>query len=90
MSSAQLAPPDDSALVQTVLAGDVDAYGMLVNRYSADYMRFAVRMLGSVEDADEVLHTAFYRAYQHHDSCQEPARLLEDFRGKGHGIAAAE
>ena len=75
MSSAQLAPPDDTALVQTVLAGDVDAYGVLVNRYSAEYMRFAVRMLGTVEDADEVLHTAFYRAYQHLGSCEDPSRF---------------
>src|SRR5689334_10131928 len=64
MSAAQLAPPDDALLVRAVLAGDVDAYGALVDRYSAEYMRFAVRMLGTVEDADEVLHTAFYRAYQ--------------------------
>jgi RNA polymerase sigma-70 factor (ECF subfamily) len=74
MSTAQLAPPDDAFLVQAVLAGDVDAYGALVDRYAAEYMRFAVRMLGTVEDADEVLHTAFYRAYQHLRSCQDPTR----------------
>jgi RNA polymerase sigma-70 factor (ECF subfamily) len=74
MSTAQLAPPDDAFLVQAVLAGDVDAYGALVDRYAAEYMRFAVRMLGTVEDADEVLHTAFYRAYQHLGSCQDPTR----------------
>jgi RNA polymerase sigma-70 factor (ECF subfamily) len=74
MSAAQLAPPDDASLVQAVLAGDVDAYGALVDRYAAEYMRFAVRMLGTVEDADEVLHTAFYRAYQHLGSCQDPTR----------------
>ena len=76
MSTAQqLAPPDDAVVVQAVLAGDVDAYGALVSRYAAEYMRFAVRMLGTREDADEVLHTAFYRAYQHLGSCQDPTRF---------------
>jgi RNA polymerase sigma-70 factor (ECF subfamily) len=76
MSTAQqLAPPDDALVVQAVLAGDVDAYGALVSRYAAEYMRFAVRMLGTREDADEVLHTAFYRAYQHLGSCQDPTRF---------------
>ena len=76
MSTAQqLAPSDDALLVQAVLAGDVDAFGTLVDRYAAEYMRFAVRMLGTREDADEVLHTAFYRAYQHLDSCQDPTRF---------------
>jgi len=76
MSTAlQLAPPSDAALVHAVPAGDVDAFGTLVDRYSADYMRFAVRMLGTREDADEVLHAALYRAYRHLASCDDPNRF---------------
>ncbi len=76
MSAApQLATPDDASLVAAVRNGDVDAYGQLVDRYAAGYMRFAMRMLGTREDADEVLHTAFFRAYQHLASCQNPTRF---------------
>ena len=76
MSAAlQLAPPDDATLVAAVRAGDVEAFGALVQRYAAEYMRFAVRMLGTREDADEVLHTAFYRAWQHIARCQDPTRF---------------
>ena len=71
----QLAPPDDAALVRAVRAGDDDAFRLLVDRYAAEYMRFAVRMLGTREDADEVLHTAFYRAYRHIGHCQDPERF---------------
>lgn len=76
MSTAlQLAPPADAALVHAVLAGDADAYGTLVDRYAPEYMRFAVRMLGTREDADEVLHAALYRAYRHLASCDDPDRF---------------
>jgi RNA polymerase sigma-70 factor (ECF subfamily) len=76
MSTAlRIAPPDDAALVLAVRGGDGDAYAVLVGRYAAEYMRFAVRMLGTREDADEVLHLAFYRAYQHIEDCHDPARF---------------
>ena len=73
--AVELASPDDATLVRAVRAGDVEAYGVLVDRYAGDYMRFATRMLGTREDADEVLHTAFYRAYRHLGSCHDPARF---------------
>lgn len=76
MSTAvQLAPPGDADLVRVVREGDVDAFGVLVDRYADEYMRYAVRMLGAREDADEVLHAAFYRAYRHLDGCQDPERF---------------
>jgi RNA polymerase sigma-70 factor, ECF subfamily len=76
MSTAlQLALPDDAAIVEAVLGGDVDAFGLLVDRYAPGYMRYAVRVLGTREDADEVLSTALYRAYQHLSDCREPARF---------------
>ncbi|HET9798443.1 MAG TPA: sigma-70 family RNA polymerase sigma factor [Gemmatimonadaceae bacterium] len=76
MSTAlQLALPDDAAVVEAVLRGDVDAFGVLVDRYAPGYMRYAVQVLGTREDADEVLSTALYRAYQHLADCREPARF---------------
>jgi RNA polymerase sigma-70 factor (ECF subfamily) len=51
-------------VVARVLGGDVDAYGILVERYERRFARFATRMLGSREDGEEALQDAFLRAYR--------------------------
>jgi len=55
---------DDAADVQRVLAGDVDAYAKLVDRYYDRCARFAVRMLGNRDDAEDALQATFLRAYR--------------------------
>lgn len=53
----------DRALVAAVLAGDLDAYARLVQRYERR-IRFAIqRMVGDFEDAEELTQEAFVRAY---------------------------
>jgi hypothetical protein len=47
------AAPSDADCVRTVLAGDREAFRTLVERYQHAYMRFAMRVLGAREDADE-------------------------------------
>jgi RNA polymerase sigma-70 factor (ECF subfamily) len=54
----------DAEVVQRVLAGDADAYAILVDRYWDRYARYAVRMVGNREDAEEALQDAFVRAYR--------------------------
>jgi RNA polymerase sigma-70 factor (ECF subfamily) len=54
----------DAAAVERVLAGDVDAFAILVDRYYDRYARYAVRMVGNREDAEEALQDAFLRAYR--------------------------
>lgn len=54
----------DAALVRRVLAGDVDAYGILVDRHYERCSRFARHMLGNREDAEEMVQDAFVRAYR--------------------------
>ncbi len=56
--------PTDGDVIARVLAGDVDAYGIIVERYHGRFARFATRMLGSAEDAEEALQDAFLRAYR--------------------------
>src|SRR5581483_9133396 len=56
--------PTDSEVIARVLAGEVDAYGILVERYQRRFTRFATRMLGNREDAEEALQDAFLRAYR--------------------------
>jgi RNA polymerase sigma-70 factor, ECF subfamily len=65
----------DAELVSAVLGGETDAFGELVRRYQHVYYRFAVRMLGSRDDADDALQSAFVRAYRNLASCREPSRF---------------
>lgn len=65
----------DAELVAKVLTGDVDAYGALVRKYQNAYVRFAVRMLGSPDDADDALQSAFVRAFRKLRECRDPARF---------------
>jgi RNA polymerase sigma-70 factor (ECF subfamily) len=61
----------DAADVQRVLSGDVDAFGRLVDRYYERCARFAVRMLGNRDDAEDALQATFLRAYRSLGKYQE-------------------
>ena len=65
----------DAAIVARVLAGESGAYATLVVRYRAQFARYAVRMLGSREDAEEALQDAFVRAYRSLAKCDDPGRF---------------
>ena len=66
---------DDGAIVRRVLAGDTDAYRELVGRHRDRFARFAFRMLGNREDAEEALQDAFVRAYRALGQCADPDRF---------------
>ena len=65
----------DAALVGRVLDGDTDAYAVLVDRYRDRLARYAVRMLGDRDDAEEALQDTFVRAYRGLARCESPARF---------------
>jgi len=65
----------DKALIDAVLRGDIGAFGALAHRYRDAYTRYAVRMLGSRDDADDVLQLAFLRAFRALAQCREPERF---------------
>jgi RNA polymerase sigma-70 factor (ECF subfamily) len=68
-------PRPDATIVADVLGGDAEAYALLVARYQDEYFRFAVRMLGSRDDADEALQSAFLRAFRSLAHCRDPERF---------------
>jgi RNA polymerase sigma-70 factor (ECF subfamily) len=65
----------DSVLVGAAIAGDLEAFAALSRRHRDRCTRFAVRMVGSLDDADDVLQSAFMRAYRALASCRDPGRF---------------
>ena len=53
----------DASLVRAVLDGNAAAFTTLVDRHSRVCLRFATRMLGNREDAEDVTQEAFLRAH---------------------------
>jgi RNA polymerase sigma-70 factor, ECF subfamily len=64
---------DDRTLVDTIIAGDREAYRLLVERESTTVFRCCYRVLGHVEDAEDVAQESFVTAY----------RSLASWRGDG-------
>jgi RNA polymerase sigma-70 factor (ECF subfamily) len=54
----------DAIAIERTLAGDRDAFRILVERHSAVVFRLAYRLTGNHHDAEEIVQEAFLRAYQ--------------------------
>jgi len=54
----------DRAIIQQVLAGDVEAFSRLVDQHYDRCARIAMRILGNREDAEEAVQDAFLRAFR--------------------------
>ena len=65
----------DADLIAAVIAGNIDSFSLLVRRHQDTCVRYAVRMLGSRVDADDVLQSAFMRAFRNLRSCRDRDRF---------------
>ena len=55
----------DQEVIARVLAGDRDAFSLLIGRYSDPLYRHALGMTGSPDVAKDILQSSFIKAYQH-------------------------
>ncbi len=67
--------PPDADLIVAVVGGDVDAFATLVQRYRDLCFRFALRILGNRDDAEDALQDAFVRAFRGLAGCRERDRF---------------
>ena len=72
VTATEPADPEDQALVRRAQAGDVEAFGQLVERNRRAVFRAALAAVGSASEADDVAQEAFVTAF----------RKLTAFRGE--------
>jgi RNA polymerase sigma-70 factor, ECF subfamily len=72
-AASQAGATDDLEVVRAVLDGDREAFRTLVDRESAPVVRVCYRVLGNMEEAEDVAQEAFVSAY----------RSLASWRGDG-------
>jgi len=55
---------DESGIIRRCLKGEVEAYGRLVDRYSARVINVALMMVGDRHEAEDIAQDAFIRAFR--------------------------
>ncbi len=63
-------PSDDLSLVEACRAGRTEAFSLLVQRYQGRLYPTIARLIGSAEDAEDILQDAFVRAFEKLDQFQ--------------------
>ena len=64
---------DDVELIQRVLAGDENAFSMLVRKYQKPVHALVWRKIGDFHIAEEITQDAFLKAYKELATLKKPA-----------------
>jgi RNA polymerase sigma-70 factor (ECF subfamily) len=80
----QYGDQDDANLVASVLAGEREAFDMLLQRYSSSVLHLCTRLLGNTFEAQDIAQEAALQAFLGLSRLREPARFAAWF----HAIAA--
>jgi RNA polymerase sigma-70 factor (ECF subfamily) len=75
---------DDATLIASVLAGEREAFDILLSRYSSSVLRLCTALLGNTFEAQDIAQEASLQAFLGLARLQEPARFAAWF----HAIAA--
>ncbi|HET9948248.1 MAG TPA: sigma-70 family RNA polymerase sigma factor [Longimicrobiales bacterium] len=65
----------DAQVVRDVLAGDRDAYRLLVRRYADVLHGHALRMSGSADEAADLVQRALVKGFRKLHTCRDPERV---------------
>ncbi len=65
----------DAVLVARAIAGSDAAFAALVDRYNDLLYRHAERMLGQADDAEDVVQSAWIKAFRNLRKCRDPERF---------------
>lgn len=77
----------DWDLVARAQQGDLDGFAELVRRYQEPVIHFCTRMVGSVQDAEEVAQDSFIRVYRHLDRLKPQAKFSTFLFGVARNLA---
>ena len=65
MNAPALSSEEDDVLIRQTLAGQSEAFGRLMQRHQTTLFNLALRMLGSREEAEDVIQQVFVEAFRH-------------------------
>ena len=71
---------DDAERVHSALAGDDNAFSLLIKKYQPWICEFALHKTGDPHVAEEITGDAFLRAYQKLDTLKEPQNFARWLR----------
>jgi RNA polymerase sigma-70 factor (ECF subfamily) len=74
-SSSVLASEQDADLMRRVAEGEAPAFRQIADRHLGSIVRYAFRLLGNREEAEEVAQETFLRAWQHARTYEPTAKL---------------
>lgn len=75
VSSRAIEHADDRIVAGRAIDGDVDAFAVLVHRYSPMLRAYVQRMLNASDEVDDIVQESFVTAWQRLPELEDPAKV---------------